>query len=95
MKLTPIASGIAAIAVAALIASSSAAETTTLRIQTHYAPETVSGKIAQRFVDDVQTMSNGDIQIEMFFSSSVVSTVEAFDAAATGILDCDMTGGAY
>ena len=47
------------------------------------------------FVDDVQTMSNGEIQIEMFYSSSVVKSVETFDAAATGILDCDMTGGAY
>ena len=31
----------------------------------------------------------------MFYSSSVVKSVETFDAAATGILDCDMTGGAY
>ncbi len=66
-----------------------------LRIQTHYAPETVSGKLAAQFVDDVQTMSGGDIQIEMFYSSSVVKSVETFDAAANGILDCDMTGGAY
>ena len=46
-------------------------------------------------MDDVETMSGGDIHIEMFFSSSVVDTVETFDAAASGILDCDMTGGAY
>jgi len=75
--------------------SAASAQTTTLRIQTHYAPETVSGKLAARYVDDVQTMSNGEIQIEMFYSSSVVKSVETFDAAATGILDCDMTGGAY
>ena len=31
----------------------------------------------------------------MFYSSSVVKSVETFDAAATGILDCDMTGGGY
>jgi TRAP-type mannitol/chloroaromatic compound transport system substrate-binding protein len=31
----------------------------------------------------------------MFYASSVVKSVETFDAAATGILDCDMTGGAY
>ena len=68
---------------------------TNLRIQTHYAPETISGKNAAQFVDDVQTMSNGDITIEMFYSSSVVASVETFDAAANGILDCDMTGGAY
>ena len=75
--------------------SAAVAETTALRIQTHYAPETVSGKLAAQYVDDVQTMSNGDIKIEMFYSSSVVKSVETFDAAATGILDCDMTGGAY
>lgn len=67
----------------------------TLRIQTHYAPETVSGKLAAQFVDDVQTMSGGRVAIEMFYSSSVVKSVETFDAAATGILDGDMTGGAY
>ena len=81
-------------ALAAVIAAPAAAQTT-LRIQTHYAPETVSGKLAGQFVDDVQVMSGGDIQIEMFYSSSVVATVETFDAAANGILDCDMTGSAY
>ena len=80
---------------AALVALPAFAQQTTLRIQTHYAPETESGRLAQMFVDDVETMSGGDIDIEMFFSSSVVATVETFDAAANGILDCDMTGGAY
>lgn len=82
-------------ALAAAMAMPAAAQEVTLRIQTHYAPETVSGKLAGQFVDDVQTMSGGEIAIEMFYSSSVVATVEAFDAAASGILDCDMTGGAY
>lgn len=67
----------------------------TLRIQTHYGPEQTSGKLAQQFVDDVETMSGGRLDIEMFFSSSVVKSVETFDAAASGILDGDMTGGAY
>jgi TRAP-type mannitol/chloroaromatic compound transport system substrate-binding protein len=40
-------------------------------------------------------MSGGGIEVEMFYSSSVVKSVETFDAAATGILDCDMTGGGY
>ena len=82
-------------AVAASFALSAAAQSTTLRIQTHYAPETPSGKLAQEYFDDVQTMSNGEITIEPFFSSSVVKSVETFDAAGSGILDCDMTGGAY
>jgi len=67
----------------------------TLRIQTHYAPETLSGKLAAQFVDDVETMSGGRVEIEMFYSSSVVKSVETFDAAASGILDGDMTGGSY
>ncbi|HSM42427.1 MAG TPA: TRAP transporter substrate-binding protein [Afifellaceae bacterium] len=87
----------ARLSIAALMAGGVAfaaeAQTTTLRIQTHYAPETPSGKLAAQYIDDVQTMSNGEIQIEMFYSSSVVKSVETFDAAATGILDCDMTGG--
>ena len=80
---------------AALGVQAASAQDYTLRIQTHYAPETVSGKLAQQFVDDVETMSGGRLDIEMFFSSSVVKSVETFDAAATGILDGDMTGGAY
>ncbi len=80
---------------ACFMAGTAYAEPTTLRIQTHYTPESLSGKNAAMFVDDVQTMSNGEIKIEMFYSSSVVKSVETFDAAATGILDCDMTGGAY
>lgn len=90
---------LAGVATAALLATglsvaASAAETK-LRIQTHYAPETVSGKLAGQYVDDIQKMSNGEIKVEMFYSSSVVKSVETFDAAATGILDCDMTGGSY
>ncbi len=81
--------------VASVASSAAAADKTTLRIQTHYAPETVSGKLAAQYIDDIQTMSNGMIEVEMFYSSSVVKSVETFDAAATGILDCDMTGGAY
>lgn len=89
-------SGLLAGAAAGILAAAAAgAQEYTLRIQTHYAPETVSGKLAGQFVDDIQVMSNGRVKIEMFYSSSVVKSVETFDAAASGILDCDMTGGAY
>ena len=71
------------------------AKKTKLRIQTHYAPETLSGKLITEYIENIQKMSNGEIEVEMFYSSSVVKSVETFDAAATGILDCDMTGGAY
>ena len=86
---------VAAVALSASVSTAAMGQTTNLRFQTHYAPETVSGKLAAEFVDNVQTMSNGEIKIEIFYSSSVVKSVETFDAAATGILDCDMTGGAY
>ncbi|MDH3741179.1 MAG: TRAP transporter substrate-binding protein [Hyphomicrobiales bacterium] len=79
----------------ALTASLAAAAETKLRIQTHYAPETPSGKLLTEYVENIQKMSNGEIKVEMFYSSSVVKSVETFDAAATGILDCDATGGAY
>ncbi|MEO9777663.1 MAG: TRAP transporter substrate-binding protein [Sedimentitalea sp.] len=93
--LTKAASAVGVAALLSATAMTASAETTSLRIQTHYAPETVSGKLAAEYVDNVQTMSNGEIEIEMFYSSSVVKSVETFDAAATGIVDCDMTGGAY
>ncbi len=96
MKILKKAASVAAIAaLAASTALTATAETTKLRIQTHFSPEQLSGKLAAEFIDNVQTMSGGEIEIEMFYSSSVVKSVETFDAAATGILDCDMTGGGY
>ena len=92
MKLSYLIAGAAS---AALMASSAFAQDFNLRFQTHYAPETVSGQLAQEFIENVQTMSGGRVAIEMFWSSSVVSSVEGFDAAATGILDGEMHGGAY
>ncbi len=90
---------VASIAVVAAMAATSAVAdghaTTKLRIQTHFSPETLSGKMAAKYIEDIQAMSNGEIQVEMFYSSSVVKSVETFDAAATGILDCDMTGSGY
>jgi TRAP-type mannitol/chloroaromatic compound transport system substrate-binding protein len=67
----------------------------TLRIQTHHSPESLPGRIFLQFVEDVETNSDGRIDIEDFMSSSVVKSVETFDAASTGILDGDMTGAAY
>ena len=78
-----------------LAASAATAQQTTLRIQTHYAPETTSGELLTEMVENIELMSNREIDIEMFYSSSVVDSVETFDAAATGILDCDATGGGY
>jgi len=83
------------VALAALAASGAVAQEFTLRIQTHLSPESLSGQNAARFFDDVEVMSGGRIEIEEFYSSAVVKSVETFDAAVNGILDGDMTGGAY
>ncbi|MGI9401966.1 MAG: TRAP transporter substrate-binding protein [Rhizobiaceae bacterium] len=86
---------VAAAGLAAMTVTPADAQTTKLRIQTHYAPETPSGQLLTEYVDNIQQMSNGEIEVEMFYSSSVVKSVETFDAAATGVLDCDATGGGY
>ncbi|MDJ0638204.1 MAG: TRAP transporter substrate-binding protein [Paracoccaceae bacterium] len=83
--------GACAVALTATVASAQ----TNLRIQTHFSQETLSGQLAEQYINDIQEMSNGEITVEMFYASSVVKSAETFDAAATGILDCDMTGGAY
>ena len=87
------AASIAAITLGSAFAAS--AQTTKLRIQTHFSPETLSGKLAAEYLEDIKAMSGGEIEVEMFYASAVVKSAETFDAAATGILDCDMTGGAY
>ena len=93
LKSFAVATSVAALAIGS--AFSASAETTKLRIQTHFSTETLSGKMAGEFIKDITAMSNGEIEIEMFYSGAVVKAAETFDAAATGILDCDMTGGAY
>ena len=79
----------------ATLAGVANADPITLRIQTHHAAETPLGRHITQWADDVSVMSGGDISIELFYSSSVVGSVETFDAAINGILDCDATGGAY
>ena len=80
---------------AALVVSGASAQEFTLRIQTHLSPESISGRNAAQFFDDIETMSGGRLAVEAFYSSAVVKSVETFDAAVNGILDGDMTGGAY
>jgi len=77
-----------------LLASTAMAKTT-LRIQSHQAPASTQGKLLQEFEKNVELMSGGEIDLEMFYSASVVKSAETFDAAMSGILDCDMTNGSY
>lgn len=66
-----------------------------LRVQAHLPADSPPGRLIARFVDDVEVMSNGDIDIEMNYGASVVKGPETFDAAVDGVLDCDMTTGSY
>lgn len=77
------------------LAQADTAETTTIRVQNHQAPESPLGRLIAEFVDNVSTMSGGEIELDMYYASSVVKSAETFDAAQTGILDCDMTNGSY
>ncbi len=83
------------VAAGTMMAGAAFAQDMTLRVQTHYATEHPQGLLLAEWADDIETMSGGAIDVEMFYSSSVVATVETFDAAINGILDCDATGGAY
>lgn len=80
----------AALSVAAL--SPAAAQEHTLRIQTHFSAESTPGEVVKQFIDDVETMSNGRLAIQMHYSSEVVAQNETLGAVTQGILDCDMTG---
>ena len=79
---------IVALSAATLLAGASSAalaqEVTTIRMQTHYTQEAVSGKLAQSFIDDVELMSNGLIDIEMFWASSGIEVVGHRDVRLGG-----------
>ncbi len=81
--------------VAAFAATGALAQEFTMRIQTHHSPESINGQAIAQFYDDVEVMSGGRIEIEEFYASAVVKSPETFDATINGILDGDMTSGAY
>ncbi|MGI9338790.1 MAG: TRAP transporter substrate-binding protein [Gammaproteobacteria bacterium] len=85
----------AAFAVALSLSAVPLAQEHSLRIQTHWPPESVSGQNAGQFAKDLEAMSNGRIKVEMFFSAAVVKPVESFSAVQDGILDVEMTGASY
>lgn len=86
---------VAALSAALSLSASPLAQEHTLRIQTHWAPETINGKNAGQFAKDIEEMSNGRLKVEMFFSAAVVKPVESFSAVQDGILDVEMTGASY
>lgn len=87
----------AALAATALVAglATASAQEFSLRIQNHQSPESLSGKNIARWVEDVEVMSGGRVDIEMFYSSPIVKSAETFDATINGILDGDFTNASY
>ncbi|MEE8270712.1 MAG: TRAP transporter substrate-binding protein DctP [Alphaproteobacteria bacterium] len=77
---------------ALVVANTAGAANHTLRIQTHFSAESTPGQIVAQFIDDVQVMSGGRLDVQIHYSSEVVAQNETFGAAQQGILDCDMTG---
>ena len=63
-----------------------------LRIQTHFSANSTPGELIAQFIDDVQTMSGGALEIQMHYNAEVVAQNETLGAVSQGILDCDMTG---
>jgi len=96
MKLFKMAACAAAISTA-MVASTAAlaGPDHVLKIQTHLSSESINGKYAAQFVDDVETMSGGRIDIEMYYSGSLVKGTETFDAVSNGLLEGDMTTAGY
>jgi len=82
-------------ALAAWPAASLAEEPVTLKFQTHHNPTSLQGRALIRFAAIASEMSGGSLDVEMLTNSSVVKSTEAFEAAATGIIDGDATGAGY
>ncbi|MDE2791089.1 MAG: TRAP transporter substrate-binding protein DctP [Paracoccaceae bacterium] len=88
-SITTVLAGVAALTLGALPAL---AQDHKLRIQTHFGAESVPGELIQKFINHVETMSGGSVEIQMHYSSEVVAQNEVMSAASQGILDCDMGG---
>ena len=78
-----------------ILIAAAIAEPVTLKVQTPYAPGQQTGKELANWADDVKIMSGGEITIELIYGSSKVAAAETFDAAVSGIIDCDATSGLY
>nr|WP_319391119.1 TRAP transporter substrate-binding protein [uncultured Cohaesibacter sp.] len=65
------------------------------RAQTHMSESSPQGKMYGDWAKLCETLSEGRLKIDLHFSSAIVKDFETFGAAASGILDIDMTGASY
>ncbi|WP_353980175.1 TRAP transporter substrate-binding protein DctP [Salinicola endophyticus] len=66
-----------------------------LRAQTNKSETSTQGRMYGRLVELCRTLSGGRLQIDLHYSNAIVEGVQTFDAAASGVLDIDMTGASY
>ena len=67
----------------------------TFRAQTHMSETSPQGKKYGEWARLCETLSGGRIKVDLHFSSAIVKDFETFGAAASGILDIDLTGASY
>ena len=56
-------------------------------MQIAYAPGSIVGQAVQGWADRIAVESGGELEINVFYSSSVVTATEVHDAVITGVLD--------
>ncbi|WP_163557975.1 TRAP transporter substrate-binding protein [Halomonas sp. NO4] len=66
-----------------------------LRMQTSWPSGDIWMDFAQQYVDRVQSMSGGRLQIDLLPAGAVVQAFQVMDAVSDGVLDCAHTVAAY
>ncbi|WP_319518319.1 DctP family TRAP transporter solute-binding subunit [uncultured Martelella sp.] len=80
------------IAVGMLIAGTVSANATTLKLA-HAAPQgDLQQKLAERFAEDVKTMSDGDITVQIFPQGQLGNDSQMITGTRSGIIDITMSG---
>lgn len=87
--------GVLALAVSAMAASSAIAADFTWKMQSIWNPGTVNQAAFERFAQNVRDMTGGRIEIETLPVGAVVGYTETLDAVATGILQGQHTSPSY
>ncbi|AMM87045.1 DctP family TRAP transporter solute-binding subunit [Martelella sp. AD-3] len=80
------------LAIGMLVAGTVSANATTLRLA-HAAPQgDLQQKLAERFADDVKTMSDGKITVQIFPQGQLGNDSQMITGARSGIIDIVMSG---
>lgn len=80
------------LAIGMLVAGTISANATTLRLA-HAAPQgDLQQKLAERFADDVKTMSDGKITVQIFPQGQLGNDSQMITGARSGIIDIVMSG---